>query len=358
MAETAIEWTDKVWNPTVGCTRVSDGCRHCYAFELHDRRHAAYRAGAKLPAQYAKPFKDVQLMPDRLDQPLHWRQPCRVFVNSMSDLFHEDVPDEFIDRVFAVMALAGEHTFQVLTKRPQRLRHYLDGWVHGQCPRCSDYGMRCTHQKAYGADRVARACGAMGFSLGMAAEVNAAMLQLPLPHCWLGVSVEDQQRADERIPLLLQVPATVRFLSCEPLLGPIDTCLSNDLISCPHCHGFGGPLHDGSSPEERLFNTCTKQCVACGGTGNALHWVIIGGESGPNARPCNLEWIRSLVQQCRKAGLACFVKQLGSRPVPQTMQDIELIAASHCGRRFIGFDPKGGNPDQWPEDLRIREFPR
>jgi len=125
MGQTGIEWTDRVWNPTVGCTRVSDGCRHCYAFQLHDQRHAAYQAGKKLPIQYARPFKELQLVPDRLENPLHWRKPCRIFVNSMSDLFHDDVPDEFIDRVFAVMAMCPQHTFQVLTKRAEKMLQYL-----------------------------------------------------------------------------------------------------------------------------------------------------------------------------------------------------------------------------------------
>jgi protein gp37 len=121
----AIAWTDATWNVSIGCTRVSPGCKACYAYALHDMRHEAHGRGKRVPLQYAKPFKEVQLMPDRLTAPLHWRKPRRVFVNSMSDLFHEDVPDEFIDRVFAVMALAKRHTFQVLTKRADRMRDYV-----------------------------------------------------------------------------------------------------------------------------------------------------------------------------------------------------------------------------------------
>ncbi len=123
--KTTISWTDVTWNPTVGCTRVSPGCKNCYAFTLHDMRHAAHKDGKNLPEQYAKPFTELQMIADRLEDPLHWKKPRMVFVNSMSDLFHEDVPDEFIDKVFAVMALCPQHTFQVLTKRPERMLEVL-----------------------------------------------------------------------------------------------------------------------------------------------------------------------------------------------------------------------------------------
>jgi len=246
MSSTAIEWTDKVWNPTVGCTRVSEGCRNCYAFALHDMRHAAHREGKKVPEQYAKPFKELQLMPDRLDAPLHWRQPCRVFVNSMSDLFHEDVPDSFIDGVFAAMGACEDaqrgHIFQLLTKRAARMLEY----------------MRSRGHKAWNSRR-----------LGTEAY--------PPRNVWLGVSVERQQEADTRISLLLQTPAAVRFLSCEPLLGPVQFPLP--------CRGS-------------VF-------------WSGLHWVIVGGESGPNARPMHPDWARSIRDQCQAAGVPFFFKQWG-----------------------------------------------
>lgn len=231
---TNIEWTDTVWNPTTGCTKVSEGCRNCYAFELHDRRHKAWKDGnwANAPKQYHKSFSGIQLFPDRLDMPFSWKKPRRVFVNSMSDLFHEEVPFTFIEYVFATMALAKQHTFQVLTKRPERMLEFFKKCVfNGHYP---------------------------GYE--------------PLPNVWLGTSVENQKAADERIPLLLDTPAAVRFLSCEPLLGTVD-------LGCD--------------------------------TGREIHWVITGGESGQNARPMHQDWARSLRDQCQDKGIPFFFKQWG-----------------------------------------------
>lgn len=232
-----IEWTDATWNPTVGCKRVSAGCDHCYAFQLHDQRHIAWKRGRfpDAPAQYHKPFSQVQLMPDRLDLPRRWRKPRMVFVNSMSDLFHVDVPDEFVDAVWRTMAQTPQHTYQILTKRPERMRAWVrerTGWRGGNV----------------------------------------------LPNVWLGTSVEHQAAADERIPLLMDVPAAVRFLSCEPLLGPVDLR--------PYL------MVDGM---------------------RMLDWVIVGGESGPHYRAMNLDWARSLRDQCNAAGVPFFYKQAGGR---------------------------------------------
>lgn len=173
MGDTSIEWTDKTWNPVVGCEQISAGCGRCYAKSLHDMRHKAYKSGKQLPAQYAVPFETVQLMPGRLTDPLRWRAPKRVFVNSVSDLFHEDVPFEFIDKVFAVMALAREHTFQVLTKRAERMADYMSG------------------ERQAGVSDAART---------MLGDKGAWLNNWPLRNVHIGVSVEDQQRADERIP--------------------------------------------------------------------------------------------------------------------------------------------------------------
>ena len=226
--KTHISWTDATWNPVVGCTRVSAGCDHCYAFALHDRRHAqnrfAFRAagydsgeemratltrdgqGQRLPwpAQYDLPFSRVQLLPDRLDQPLRWRKPRRVFVNSMSDLFHEDVPDEYISHVFAVMAMAPQHTFQILTKRAGRQCDYL-------------------REMASDPEGYAWAWAREASNVFLdGREAPRAVETWPLPNVMLGVSVEDQATADERIPLLLKTPAAMRFVSCEPLLEAVD----------------------------------------------------------------------------------------------------------------------------------------
>lgn len=276
MGVTGIEWTNRTWNPVVGCTKVSTGCKNCYAKTLHDLRHKAHGAGKAVPAQYAKPFEEVQLMPERLRAPLSWKKPQRVFVNSVSDLFHEDVPDQFLDRVFAVMALAKQHTFQVLTKRAERMKKYITTRLRIE----SIYDQ--WHE----------------FS-GDPREADA----WPLPNVWLGVSVENQAAADERIPHLLKTPAAVRFLSCEPLLGKLKLMVV----------GTGPqsvtPLH----PDER---------------GAQLSWVIVGGESGPGARPMEVGWARSIVEQCGGAGVPVFVKQ-DSGPKPGQQGRIPLDVWQH-----------------------------
>jgi protein gp37 len=209
----AIEWTEATWNPVTGCTKVSPGCAHCYAETFAER----FRGVPGHP--YEQGF-DLQLRPERLQQPLAWKQPRLIFVNSMSDLFHEEIPDDYIGSVFDVMAQASQHTFQVLTKRSVRLR-----------------------------DMASR---------------------LPWPdNVWMGVSVENQ-RWTCRVDDLRQVPAAIRFLSCEPLLGPLDL----DLTS--------------------------------------ISWVIVGGESGPRARPMNPDWARAIRAQCDAARVAFFFKQWGA----------------------------------------------
>jgi protein gp37 len=213
-----IEWTDATWNPVTGCTKVSPGCDHCYAETFAERWR-----GTK--GHYFERGFDVQLRPDKLAQPLRWKRPRRIFVNSMSDLFHDAVPDEYIARVFGIMDEAPQHTFQVLTKRHARMRSLLSRW------------------------RV-------------------------LPNVWLGVSAENQQWADIRIPALLDTPAAVRFVSAEPLLGPIQ-------LRREWRHG------------------------------PSIDWLIVGGESGPGARPTRPEWVRSLRDQCPDFGAAFHFKQWG-----------------------------------------------
>jgi protein gp37 len=225
-AKTTIEWTDRTWNPVTGCTKISPGCAHCYAERITERFHGA---GS---------FEKVVLHPDRLEEPLSWRAPQRVFVNSMSDLFHDDVPGDFIDHVWTVMREAPQHTFQILTKRAERMlklmRHYP-----------------------------------------------------PLSNVWLGVSVENQHFADERIELLMQTPAAVKFISAEPLLGHI--FLQNHFLL-----GIDG-----------------------------LDWVICGGESGPGARPMDSDWVRSLRDQCTAAGVPFFFKQWGGRNKKVTGRELD-----------------------------------
>ena len=259
---TAIPWTDATWSPVSGCTRVSPGCANCYIARTPPFRKAHRRFERVGNAMTT----GVQLHPERLDQPLHWRRPRRIFVCSMSDLFHEDVPDEFIARVFQVMANTPRHTFQVLTKRPERMHYLLDG---GWCWACGSGACECDDPTPV-----------IHFGL----DVD----NVELPNVWLGISVENQYWADRRIPLLLQTPAAVRFLSLEPLLKSVDLSkwLSPEL-SC---------LSD--SPSRRLFD-----------------WVIVGGESGPGHRPMEIAWVEDIADQCDAAGVPVFVKQ-DSGPKP------------------------------------------
>lgn len=283
-----IEWTDATWNPVTGCTKVSPGCDHCYAETFAERWRGT-------PGHYFEGGFDVQLRPDKLDMPLRWTKPRRIFVNSMSDLFHEQVPDRFIAQVFEVMGAAKQHTFQVLTKRHGRMRSLLNRW----------------------SEHATKGCYCPADQGGCSAPVDVEHGEWPLPNVWLGVSVENQQWADIRIPALMQTPAAVRFLSCEPLV---------DEVSLPK-----------AAPVEPYWHS-------------GIDWVIVGGESGPGARPMREEWARSLVEQCRDGDVPVFVKQMGS--VWAKGEAWDGPSASALG------DRKGGDWQFWPADLRVREFPQ
>lgn len=285
MAATSIEWCDHSINPIKmklpggklinACVKVSPGCANCYAESITGRFWPI--GGAKFPG-YSLPILDrgeIVIDESKLWEVLHRRKPTRYFWCDMNDLFGEWVSFEMIDRCFAVMALTPQHTHLVLTKRAKRMAE----WVS----RHTSYDVLRRH--AIGTD------------------------VWPLPNVWLGVSAEDQQRLDERVPHLLRCPAQIRFLSLEPLLAPIDR-LPLDVIS----------------------------------------WTIIGGESGPGARPSNLAWHRSIRDQCREAGVAFFEKQLGSNPVDYK-QGIGTIPMGLNSR-------KGNDMSEWPIDLRVREFPK
>jgi len=307
---THIQWTDATWNPVTGCSVVSAGCRHCYAMRLAGGRlrHHPSRAGLTRATSAGPVWTgEVRLNEGWLDQPLRWRNPRRIFVCAHGDLFHPAVPDEWIDRVFAVMALALQHTFQVLTKRPERALAYFIG-------RNSHLAMTRCFQNFR--------------------EYQRPVGPWPLPNIWLGVSVEDQDTADERIPLLLQTPAAVRFVSAEPLLGPV---------------GF---------PFARIgeWNSLARQ-HGQEYAATALDWVIVGGESGPRARPCGVGWVRSIVEQCRAASVPCFVKQLGASPVEDGCEPghVWVGRAPQSLRRIA--DRAGSDPAEWPADLNVREFP-
>ncbi|TGE35910.1 phage Gp37/Gp68 family protein [Desulfosporosinus fructosivorans] len=274
MAKTKIDWADAVWNPTTGCSKVSAGCANCYA-EREWKRLSAN----PMTAYFGRKFNDVACHPERLDQPLRWKKPRRIFVNSMSDLFHEDVPDEFIDEVFAVMSDAGQHTFIILTKRPDRMKRYLS-----------------PDNPRYTASKVFR----------LTKEPSGKFdcdLHWPLINVWLGVSVENQEAADERIPLLLQTPAEVRFISAEPLLSEINI---SRYLKWPICKHWG---QDGNPRDYGKYHWEKQALVGEGWTG--LDLVITGGESGPKARPMHPDWVRSLRDQCQTAGTKFFFKQWG-----------------------------------------------
>lgn len=294
-----IEWTrnddgteGKTWNPLAGCSIVSPGCTNCYAMRM------ASRINKMTPASHYEGLTQfvngrpvwtgkIARAPDHIfNAPLKWRKPTRVFVNSMSDLFHEDVPDAFIDRVFAVMALSPRHTFQILTKRAERMRDYVSTLA----------------DEALKWERLGDAAAPY---VGNAAYASAGECAWPLPNVWLGVSTEDRARADERIPLLLETPAAVRFISAEPLLGPIDLeRLHYDSERADHHQAaLSGYLVDIILAET-----------------NRLDWVIVGGESGPGKRPVDLEWMRSIRDQCKAANVPLFVKQTDKViPIPDDL---------------------------------------
>lgn len=304
-----ISWTDFSWNPTVGCSRVSPGCDHCYAFALHDQRHNAYLAGnfPDAPAQYHKPFSEVQLIPARLEGPLRWRKPRRVFVDSMADLFHKDVPDEFLDVVFGIMAAAPRHTFQILTKRPQRMAHYLNDSE--------------AKRRAWNAARplVERTLQRDMYDVVPIPQEGRAKgpdwcypEHWPPPNVWLGVSVENQDYA-WRIDWLAKTPAAVRFLSCEPLLGPIDLGKWIGYAPTPEEAEALAEFREmfGELPENSLNAKIGRAQEAF----RKSLWVIAGGESGKDFRPVDSDWLRGLRDQCVAAEVPFFLKQgSGLRP--------------------------------------------
>jgi protein gp37 len=298
-----IEWTEQTWNPIVGCTQVLNGdpvlsgCLHCYAMNQAYRNQAmglrSYQ-GVALKTSLGEIVwtGKVNLVPEALAKPLRRRKPTMWFVNSMSDLFHESVPFEWVDLIFGIMALCPQHNFQILTKRSLRMLE----WSEQTC-RADWCNAIIHHAWKYVDDLV-----------GGTINLDTAIRQpgFPLPNCWLGVSVESQAAADERVPLLLSTPASKRFLSCEPLLAPVDL----------------------------TAHAAFKE---------GIDWVIVGGESGYNARLCSPDWVRSIVSQCKTFGVPVFVKQLGSDWAKQN--------GTHRS------DTKGADPDLWTEDLRVRDFP-
>lgn len=271
-----ISWTDATWSPVTGCTKVSQGCKNCYAEREVESRWS------KNPKSvfYGRSFGDVQCHLDKIEQPLHWKKPKKIFVCPRGDLFHDAVPDRFIADAFGVMATARQHTFQVLTKRPERMMKLLSS------NEFTEAVVECL------------------------ALYSDGPLQWPLPNVWIGVSVEDQQTVDERIPFLLRTPAAVRWISAEPLLGPVTFRWAKW-----HDYSYRAPgIVHGHLDGMR-----------------EIDWVVGGGESGPDARPMRPDWVRALRDQCKGAGVPFNFKQWGEwGPAP------EIIDAN--GSLFHRFD--------------------
>lgn len=276
MNPSKIEWTEATWSPVIGCTKVSAGCKHCYAEREVETRWS------KNPKSiwYGRRFTDVLCRPEAIagaGSPLRWKKPRRIFVCPRADLFHPDVPDQFIADVFAYMAYAKQHVFQVLTKRPERMRQILTSqeWLD----ETYSESVAIAHDDAC---EILGRRGEFDTNRRTPFDIRAFDPTPPLSNVWLGVSIEDQATADERIWLLLQTPAAVRWISAEPLLGPVDLAQSTDQAIC-----------NVQDPSRRI------------------DWVVAGGESGPDARPMHPDWARSLRDQCAAAGVPFLFKQWG-----------------------------------------------
>jgi protein gp37 len=410
---------------------VSPGCKHCYAEGIAKRFfpnqyvHVAERGFIPVKAYKGEPlagrvrqFTDVMTHDDRLLEPLSWRKPQRVFVNSMSDLFHEDVPFEFVDKVWDVMWNTPRHTYQVLTKRPERMLEYIRtrayrrqfAWTDkGRCAMkpgdyhtLTDIRMRnmcgyvgvgewaCDHPTHGGKDDTCdqHECPIASLANSRAQlreigdesshefedddfadecewmQIEARPKHAAAGNVWLGFSAEDQKHFEARARVFRSLrwelgPRFVLFCSMEPLLGPID-------CSIPYWPA-------GEACEPGIWNVLSAHDFGDGGGPCLvpyLNWVIVGGESGPGARPFDLAWARSIVQQCKAAGVACFVKQLGSVPVMNEAEwrSLPLTPILNVSNRrhapegsglvpLLTGNRKGGEPREWPEDLRVREFP-
>lgn len=390
--KTSIEWTERTWNPVRGCSRTSPGCVHCYAEVMATRFSGqigttpegepvmgwGHGFAERTPAG-GRWTGEVALIPEKLAEPLSWRKPARCFVNSTSDLFHERLSNEEIAAVFGIMAAVPRVTFQILTKRAERMAEWFEWitsparWPHREsdpigiayCSAVEIFeGLRTDADRTRWAEEGSSTKGAQAMD---AAGRALRDLPWPLPNVHLGVSVESQQYA-ERIKYLLRCPAAVRFVSYEPALGPVDF----------------RPYLVGEEENGVDLSRGIGAAGACVNYRPALDWIIVGGESGPGARPFDIVWARSVVEQCREAGVACFVKQLGSAPrgicswgshdeFPAKWLDEDGVLPSISGKKPHDLchaagdnhwpcapklkDRQGGDMDEWPEDLRVREFP-
>lgn len=288
--KTGIQWTDATWNPLRGCSRVSKGCTLCYAEKIAHRFSGPgepYEGLISLGQKGPRWNGNIKLVPDKLADPIHWTKSRMVFVNSMSDLFHSGVSNEYIAAVFGIMAASSKHTFQVLTKRPERAKTWFD-WVLSKTPSPAEY------------------CAEEALKLTGRKEIKSVINNWPLSNVWLGVSCENQETADRRIPILLACDASVKWVSYEPAIGPVN------------------------------FSLWT----------NKLDWIVVGGESGPGARKFNWIWAKNVIQCASGTKTKIFVKQLGSNPVLTGLGKTKLN------------NYKGSDPTEWPPSLYIREYPK
>lgn len=313
---TKIQWTNETWNPIVGCSRVpgSAGCQNCYAAT------AAQSARLQQFPQYQKVGKwdgTVEFVESQLLKPLSWKQPKLIFGFSMADIFHKNVPDEWIDKALAVTVLCPQHIFQFLTKRSERMSEYFTS-----------------------PDRLNAINYQVSQILGQPFDTfKSRLLSFPLANVWLGTSVENQKVAGERIPHLINTPAAVRFLSCEPLLERLN---------------LSKWVFNRSEAVKRVAqNMLLNEEQADSITDYPVNWVIVGGESGAKARPCHLDWIRSIVKQCQSANIPVFVKQLGSNAI-DSVPYIDGVTLAH--HQIKTSDRKGSDISQFA-DINFRQFP-
>lgn len=327
--KTKIEWTDATWNPVRGCSRVSEGCRNCYAEGVANRFKGENQPYEGLIARTGQWNGEIKFIENGLFQPLRWRKPRMIFVNSMSDLFHENLHIEYIAKIFAVMYLAHWHTFQVLTKRAERMHEILNNpFFH---------------------DLVLNA--ALQYRKNIRLKDTGVSISDPtrFPHknVWLGVSVENQETANQRVQWLMDTPAAVRWVSAEPLLGPVDLTriIYPGLEQKSEFHPF------------LAYDTLRGHMIGPDDVGlPKLDWVVVGGESGSYARPMHPDWARSLKDQCVNAGVPFFFKQWGefapnwcNDDNGQKIPDSEWI--DRMGKRKAGRELDGRTWDEFPKGL-------
>lgn len=352
MRNTQISWTDDTWNPIRGCSRVSEGCRNCYAERVAARfsgpgqpyEGLAHRNGDVIklgghPAHDRIAHRGqwtgvVRLVPEHLADPLKWRKPRRIFVNSMSDLFHESLTNEQIAAVFGIMAACPQHIFQVLTKRAKRMRE----WFSWAAPMGRALLGRIPYPPTPRAMIEDAALSALNGVPGVYGIPRRQDSRWPLPNVELGTSVENQAAADQRVPDLIATEAAVHFVSCEPLIGEVD-------LDRPRCEDPNHGEAEWGLADDEATPWC-NECDAERSYGHWLHldggidWVIAGCESGPGARPCDVAWLRSLRDQCEAAGTAFFLKQATAateiRPTGHVPATYDALRAGRGSKRKAG----------------------